>query len=88
MRSILGVTGETGDKLSSLAFTGTPPKLLVSSEFSEQQAVFHLFKGVFGHIRNPSHHRLLGSLNPDRTLQMLGIIDYAIHVLESATKQP
>ena len=88
LRTVLGVTGETGDKLSSQAFTGTPPTLLVSAEFSEQQAVFHLFKGLFGHIRNPSHHRLLGPMNPDRALQILGMIDYAIHVLESATKQP
>lgn len=88
MRKVLNETGESGDKLAAIAFGGSSPKLSVSSNASEQQAVMFLFKAIFGHIRNPSHHKLLGPLSPERTLQVLGMIDYAVFLLENAAKQP
>lgn len=86
MRKVLDETGGTGDKLTDIAFGGQP-KLFVSANRSEQQAVMFLFKAIFGHIRNPSHHKLLGPLIPERTLQILGIVDYAIYILEGFAKQ-
>jgi hypothetical protein len=47
-----------------------------------------LLQSIFGHIRNPSHHKLLGNLSPERTIQLLGMIDYAIYLVETAEKLP
>jgi hypothetical protein len=58
----------------------------VNAVEAEQKAVLLFFKGVFGPIRNPSHHKLLGNLSPERTIQILGMIDYAIHLVETAEK--
>jgi len=86
LRAVLGVTSGTGDDLAAKAFAGATPRLRVSSVASEQGAVLLFFKGVFGHIRNPSHHKLLGNLSSERTLQILGMVDYALHLLETAEK--
>jgi hypothetical protein len=85
LRSKMEVTGQTGDELAVMAF-GPKPKLRVSDVDAEQQAVLLFFKGIFGYIRNPPHHKLLGELSPERTLQILALLDYAIHIVESATR--
>jgi len=86
LRTKMQVEGHTGDELAVLAF-GSKPKLRVSDVEAEQQAVLLFFKGIFGYIRNPPHHKLLGELSPERTLQILALLDYAIHIVESATKE-
>jgi len=40
------------------------------------------FKGS----KTPSHHKLLGSVSPERTIQILAIIDYPIHLIENAQR--
>jgi hypothetical protein len=86
LRVALDVKTGTGDDLANLAFGGNAPKLRASDVDTEQRAVLLFFKGVFGHIRNPSHHKLLGNLSPERTIQILGMIDYAIHLIETSEK--
>jgi hypothetical protein len=86
LRSSLGESSGTGDELANKAFGSTSPKLRLSAVASEQTAVLLFFKAIFGYLRNPSHHKLLGSLSPERTIQILAIIDYAMHLLESAER--
>jgi hypothetical protein len=74
----------TADRLAHVAFGNPSGKLLISSVPAEQEAVMFLFKGIAGHVRNPAHHRLLGALSPERTLQLIGLLDYAIHLIETA----
>jgi hypothetical protein len=73
-----------GVDLARAAFAGDPPALKVSDVVAEQEAAHLLYRGVFGFVRNQVQHRLLGKLNPERVLQLLGMIDYLLHVAESA----
>jgi hypothetical protein len=41
---------------------------------------------VFGFIRNHVHHNLVENLLPDRVLQIVGMIDYLIFLVENAAK--
>ena len=73
-----------GVDLAKYAFSAASPVLKISDVPAEQEAVHLLFRGVFGSIRNPSHHQLMGKLSPERVLQIMGFIDYLIHLCESA----
>ncbi|ELS05429.1 TIGR02391 family protein [Xenococcus sp. PCC 7305] len=85
LRDLTKSTGsETGAKLVNIAFSEKDPKLIISDIPAEQKAVFFLFQGAFGYIRNIVHHRLLGDLSPERALQILGFIDYLIYLLNLA----
>ncbi len=80
----------SGEELATAAFKpkGITPPLVVSSNEAEQQAVHLLFRGVFGFIRNPPHHRLMGPLQADRVLQVVGFLDYLLSVAQGATTPP
>ena len=73
--------GKVGMDLASYAFTGSAPKILLSSNVKEQEGVHHLFRGFFGWVRNPAGHRLLGKVSKERVLQMLGFADYLLGLL-------
>jgi len=77
-----------GVDLARAAFAGTPPSLKVSDVAAEQEAAHLLYRGTFGFIRNQVQHRLLGELNPERVLQVLGMIDYLLYVAENAAAGP
>lgn len=74
----------TGVDLAQFVFGASPLRLLVSQVDAEQQAVHLLFRGVFGFIRNAVHHRLVGQLQPERVLQIVGMIDYLLSVIQGA----
>ena len=73
-----------GPDLASHAFSGKNPILRISEDSGEQEAAHLIFRGVFGLIRNPAHHEFLGALSPERVLQLMGMLDYLIHLLEGA----
>ncbi len=75
---------ETGLKLVAKAFSSKNPMLIISHINAEQEAAHSLFRGVFGYVRNKTHHNLLADLSPERVLQILGLIDYLIYLLSSA----
>lgn len=87
LRRITGTTdGVTGMELASRAFNsinGRPPRVIASEIETEQSAVHQLFRGVFGFIRNSVHHKLQPDLSPERVLQILGLIDYLISILNA-----
>lgn len=84
LRVLIGTTdGVSGADLVSRAFAGQNAPLKVSAIPAEQEAVHLLFRGAFGFIRNPVHHRLLSDLSATRVLQVLGLIDYLLSVAES-----
>jgi hypothetical protein len=72
-----------GVDLAKHAF-GTTPNLIVSDIPAEQESAHLLYRGVFGFIRNSVHHRLIGNLQPERVLQIVGMADYLISVAEAA----
>jgi hypothetical protein len=73
-----------GVDLAKHASAPPSPYLTVSPILPEQEAAHLLFRGVFGFIRNSVHHRLVGTLQPERVLQIVGMVDYLIWVAEAA----
>jgi len=73
-----------GVKLVTAALGGTVPRIVLSPHPGEQEAAHLLFRGVFGFMRNPFHHRLIGTVAQQRILQILGTVDYLLHLLESS----
>lgn len=73
-----------GVDLATAAFGSDKPKLVVSSNLAEQEAAHLLYRGVFGFIRNPVHHKLVEGLIPERVIQILGLIDYLLHLADNA----
>jgi hypothetical protein len=76
--------GVTGADLAAKAFAPKDPMLRVSDIWAEQQGAFFLASGIFGLIRNSTHHKLIADLPPQRVVQILGLIDYLISVANSA----
>jgi len=76
-----------GVDLATYAFKIPKPVLKISDIPSEQEAVYLLYRGVFGFIRNRAHHQLMGELLPERVLQILGLIDYLLQLAEGAEKK-
>lgn len=76
----------TGVDLAKHAF-GPTPALIVSDIAAEQAAAHLLFRGVFGFIRNAVHHRLIETLQPERVLQVVGMVDYLLFVAEGARRE-
>jgi hypothetical protein len=76
-----------GVDLAKHAFGPPSPRLVVSDIGAEQESAHLLYRGVFGFIRNSVHHRLVGALQPERVLQIVGMIDYLLSVAEAARRQ-
>jgi hypothetical protein len=88
LRSLSGAKPEcTGVDLATFALGTDSPRLKISDVPAEQAAAHLLYRGAFGFIRNSVHHRLMTQLSPERTLQILGLIDYLLGVAEGAQKQ-
>jgi hypothetical protein len=84
IRKISGLGPDSaGLDLVSTAFGGKSPRLRVSGHSPEQEGIHHLFRGVVGFIRNPVHHRL-EKIEKERAVQIVGFIDYLLHVAASA----
>jgi len=73
-----------GLRLISHAFGGQNPALVLSGDSAEQEAAHLLFRGVFGLIRNPFHHRLIEEVPQERAMQVLTIVDYLLFLADSA----
>lgn len=74
-------------ELVKLAFAPLSGQLIISAIAAEQEGAYALYRGVFGFIRNSVGHRLLGDLQPERVLQIGGMIDYLISVAEAARRK-
>jgi hypothetical protein len=89
LRALSCAPGEcTGVDLARNCFGGDTPLMTVSNIKAEQEAAHLLFRGVFGFIRNSVHHRLVETLQPERALQIVGMVDYPISVAEGARRGP
>lgn len=83
LRSVLGDTvGTDSNKLIEQAF-GNNGSLFQSAIPAERLGLHALFRGTFGHIRNPAHHRLNANMTAERVLQIVGFVDYLLSVLAS-----
>jgi len=78
-------TDLSGLDLMKAAFSSSPAKLQLSAHAAEQEGAHLLFRGVIAFIRNPVHHRL-EEIQRERAIQILGFIDYLLHLVEGAAK--
>lgn len=84
VRKLSGLgSSSSGLDLVTSAFGTKTPRLRVSDHAPEQEGIHQLFRGVIGFIRNPVHHRI-ESIQKERAVQIVGFIDYLLHVAESA----
>lgn len=74
----------TAAKLISRAFDGNKPLIKASEIPGEQDGAQQLFRGLFGYIRNQFQHKLVSDISPERVLQILGLVDYLIAIVNSA----
>lgn len=72
-------------KLVTRAFDEKNPMIKASTIQGEQEGAQQLFRGVFGYIRNQYQHKLIKNTSPERTLQVLGMIDFLIGIIDSST---
>jgi len=73
-----------GVDLATYALSPKAPKLVVSELDAEQEAAHLLCRGVFGFVRNHVHHQLVGDYSPERALQIVGMVDYLLSIVEAA----
>ena len=89
IRKLAGLGEEVaGVDLMTKAFSPKAVILRLSTQDAEQEAAHLLFRGAFGFIRNPAHHRLIEKLEKERVLQILGFIDYLLYLTHTAVKEP
>ena len=69
-----------GLKLVAAAFGGNTPLLRLSSHPAEQETAHALFRGVFSFVRIPFHHKPVGTIAPQRAIQIPGAIDYLLYL--------
>jgi hypothetical protein len=87
LRALAGAeAGVSGIDLAAFAFRPPQARLGVSEVTAEQEAAHLLYRGVFGFVRNSAHHRLLGELQAERVLQIVGMVDFLISVAEAARR--
>jgi uncharacterized protein (TIGR02391 family) len=87
LRSACGLPNElVGQDLVAAAFK-QPPKLKLGDTKSEKEAAKLLFMGAFGFLRNPPHHRLFANLRRERVVQLLGLVDYLLLLIDDGTRE-
>lgn len=87
LRILSGAPPAFAGDIAKYAFGGPTPRLVVSPILAEQEAAHLLMRGFFGFVRNAVHHRLVGTLQPERVLQIVGMADYLISVAEAAQRE-
>lgn len=73
-------------KLVPFAFKADAPRLRVSDTPDKQTAMLNWLSGVFGFVRNEVHHNVVEDLQPTRVLQIVGMIDYLLWIVDAAEK--
>lgn len=85
LRQISGAPATcVGPDLAAYCFGSAKPRLQLSTVVAEQEAAHLLFRGVFGFIRNRVHHNIVENLQPERVLQVVGMVDYLLSIAQAA----
>ena len=67
-------------------FSGEEPILKIGDDEATREAAHSLFRGVFGFVRNTTHHKFVSDLSSERVIQILGAIDYLISLINSGAR--
>ena len=77
---------KAGDALVSEVFKSGDPVLQLSEDPKVQNSALLLFKGYFGFVRNDPAHNIVPTYTREHVLQMLGLTDYLLSLLDGAKK--
>jgi hypothetical protein len=85
VREVSGFVGKaSGGDLFSAVMAKDAPLIRFSSERDVQEAAHLFFRGYSGLVRNEVMHRLVRRYTRERVLQLLGLVDYLLHLLSNA----
>ena len=77
---------KAGDALVSEVFKSGDPVLQLSEDPKAQSSALLLFKGYFGFVRNDPAHNIVPTYTREHVLQMLGLTDYLLSLIDGAKK--
>ncbi|MCK4734745.1 MAG: hypothetical protein KAT65_19990 [Methanophagales archaeon] len=76
-----------GQKLIGHAFNPTTGKLILGNTKAEQEAIYFLFSGAMGYLRNPSaHRRIKGS--DEEAFEVMCLVDLLLRHIKKAKPRP
>jgi len=76
---------EVGLALVKIAMNPSKPLLLFSPVPAEQEAVYQLYRGAFGMLKNPLSHRFLDSIDELMAAEAIGFASLLRRLLDRAT---
>jgi uncharacterized protein (TIGR02391 family) len=76
-----------GTKLINHALNPTSGKLILGDTEAEQEAIYFLFRGAMGYLRNPHAHRLVGGSDAE-AFEVMCLVDLLLRYLKKAKPRP
>jgi uncharacterized protein (TIGR02391 family) len=76
-----------GTKLINHALNPTSGKLILGDTEAEQEAIYFLFRGAMGYLRNPHAHRLVGGSDAE-AFEVMCLVDLLLRYLKRAKPRP
>jgi Protein of unknown function (Hypoth_ymh) len=76
-----------GEALLAKALAPNTGELIFSTVEKEQRSIHALFIGFFGFVRNSVSHGLIATYTQERAAQILGLADYLLFVLSTASRR-
>lgn len=73
---------DIGVRLIGSAMGGNSPKILFSSDKSEQEAAIALYRGAIGYFKNPSSHRFIDNTDHIKALECLAFGSLLMRMLD------
>ena len=80
------ISGKSGVPLVNQLLRNQPAEspIIFSQEQNEHEGFCHIFRGIMGAFRNPTHHRLIENITREQALQVCAFIDNLLRLLDKA----
>jgi hypothetical protein len=78
---------EVGMTLIKLAMNPAKPRLCFSPVAAEQEAVYQLYRGALGTLKNPLSHRFLEQIDEVSAAESIAVASFLRRLLEQAKLQ-
>ena len=81
------VAGQTGVQLANRLLKTNPSEspVVFLSDQNEHEGYCHIFRGVMGALRNPTHHHFIEDITREQALQVCAFIDNLLRLLGQAS---
>jgi len=85
IRAKIGVgPSYSGKTLIDYAFHYNTGKLILGETSSEREALYFIFRGAIGFLRNPPSHRLTGEESNIETFETICMVDLLLRIVDKA----